>query len=93
MMNYKITIHHTQDIQIPFYSNKHISILDAIEQSKIQIEFQCRSSFCGICRVILCKGKVRYFCKPIAFIDKNEILTCSCYPITNIDIIYHIINV
>ncbi len=40
MGSYKITLRHAQDIQIPFYSEQHISLLDAFEQNKIQIEFQ-----------------------------------------------------
>ncbi|MGP1958877.1 MAG: class I ribonucleotide reductase maintenance protein YfaE [Arsenophonus sp. NC-CH8-MAG3] len=86
MGNYKITLRHTQSIQIHFHYKQHISLLDALEQNKIQIEFQCRKGFCGACRVYLEKGKVGYHHKPIAFLDKGEILACSCLPLTDIDI-------
>ncbi|WGL97392.1 class I ribonucleotide reductase maintenance protein YfaE [Arsenophonus sp. aPb] len=86
MASYKITLRDAQGIQISFHSEQHTSLLDALEQSKIQIEFQCREGFCGACRVRLCKGKVGYRHKPIAFIDKNEILACSCQPLSDIDI-------
>ncbi|MDR5612322.1 (2Fe-2S)-binding protein [Arsenophonus sp. ENCA] len=86
MASYKITLRNAQGILIPFHSEQHTSLLDALEQSKIQIEFQCREGFCGACRVRLRKGKVAYRHKPIAFIDKDEILACSCRPITDIDI-------
>ncbi|HGJ5876379.1 MAG TPA: class I ribonucleotide reductase maintenance protein YfaE [Arsenophonus sp.] len=86
MASYKITLHHAQGIQIPFHSEQHTSLLDALEQSKMQIEFHCRAGFCGACRVRLRKGKVAYHNNPIACIDKDEILPCSCQPITDIDI-------
>ncbi|WP_369406976.1 2Fe-2S iron-sulfur cluster-binding protein [Arsenophonus endosymbiont of Aleurodicus floccissimus] len=37
--------------------NNHTSLLDALEQSKIQIEFQCREGFCGDCLVRSAKRK------------------------------------
>ncbi|MGP1924247.1 MAG: class I ribonucleotide reductase maintenance protein YfaE [Arsenophonus sp. NEOnobi-MAG3] len=86
MLSYKITLHHAQSIQIPFRYKQHTNLLDALEQSSIQIEFQCREGFCGACRVYLRKGKVAYRHKPIAFLDKGEILACSCLPLTDIDI-------
>ncbi|MFP3013739.1 MAG: class I ribonucleotide reductase maintenance protein YfaE [Arsenophonus sp. NC-QC1-MAG3] len=86
MGTYKITLYHAHGIQIPFHSEQHISLLDALEQNKIQIEFQCRKGFCGACRVYLKKGKVSYSHKPIAFLDKGEVLACSCLPLTDIDI-------
>ncbi|MFP3029377.1 MAG: class I ribonucleotide reductase maintenance protein YfaE [Arsenophonus sp.] len=86
MISYEITIQYALNIQITFHSKQHTNLLDALEQSKIQIEFQCREGFCGACRVYLRKGKVGYRHKPIAFIDKGEILACSCLPLTDIDI-------
>lgn len=86
MASYKITLHNAQRILIHFHSEQHTSLLDALEQNKIHIEFQCREGFCGACRLRLRKGKVGYRHKPIAFIDKNEILACSCQPLSDIDI-------
>lgn len=86
MASYKITLRNAQGRQIPFHTEQHTSLLDALEQSKIQIEFQCREGFCGACRLRLCKGKVGYRHKPIAFLDKNEILACCCRPLSDIDI-------
>ncbi|WP_063656916.1 class I ribonucleotide reductase maintenance protein YfaE [Candidatus Arsenophonus triatominarum] len=86
MASYKITLRNARGIMIPFHSEQHTSLLDALEQSKIQIEFQCREGFCGACKVRLRKGKVAYRYKPIAFIDKDEILACSCRLLTDIDI-------
>ncbi|WMY94854.1 MAG: class I ribonucleotide reductase maintenance protein YfaE [Arsenophonus sp.] len=69
-----------------FYNKQHTSILDTLEK-KIQIDFQCRKGFCGICRIYLKKGKIKYHNQPLAFIHKNEILPCSCQPISDIFIV------
>ncbi|CAA2929852.1 Ferredoxin-1 [Arsenophonus endosymbiont of Bemisia tabaci Q2] len=53
MASYKITLRNAQGILIPFHSEQQTSLIDALEQSKIQIEFQCREGFCGACRVRL----------------------------------------
>ncbi|MCY4328740.1 MAG: class I ribonucleotide reductase maintenance protein YfaE [Endozoicomonadaceae bacterium] len=55
-----------------------MSLLEAIEDQGIDVEYQCRQGFCGLCRLKLVEGKVTYFDEPIAFIPENYILPCCC---------------
>nr|BET44628.1 MAG: class I ribonucleotide reductase maintenance protein YfaE [Candidatus Aschnera chinzeii] len=86
MINYKIILFHENKKSITFYAGKYISILEALEDNNINSEFQCRSGFCGVCRMILIDGNVRYNNNIIGHIHSNELYICSCQPMTNITI-------
>ncbi len=62
------------------------TLLETIEQNKIEIQYHCREGYCGACRSKLVSGKVEYTTDPLAFIDDDEILPCCCIPISNIEI-------
>ncbi|WP_406666216.1 class I ribonucleotide reductase maintenance protein YfaE [Gallaecimonas sp. GXIMD1310] len=51
-------------------------ILDQLLLRGINVEYQCRSGFCGSCRMRLKSGAVRYLESPIAYINEGEVLTC-----------------
>ncbi len=51
-------------------------ILDQLLLRGIPVEYQCRSGFCGACRMRLKSGDVRYLETPIAYINEGEVLTC-----------------
>lgn len=61
-------------------------LLDFLETHSIEVAYQCRIGYCGICRLKLLKGKVTYFQQPLALINNGEILPCCCTPITNIEL-------
>ncbi|SFU41589.1 class I ribonucleotide reductase maintenance protein YfaE [Xenorhabdus koppenhoeferi] len=90
MADYKITLPSWQGLSIRYSSDLHSNLLEALEealeQERMQIEYQCRQGYCGSCRVRLVKGKVGYPCKPLAFVNEGEILPCSCHPLTDIEI-------
>lgn len=67
------------DIRL-YYSINNITLLEVLEQNKILVEYQCRSGYCGSCRITLHKGAVDYLLTPLAFMQHNEILACCCYP-------------
>ena len=69
---------------VPIYAPKSQSILSCLEQHDIRIEYQCRSGYCGACRVKLLEGRVDYDEPPLAFIKENEILTCCSKAITDL---------
>jgi ferredoxin len=50
------------------------------------VEYQCRSGYCGACRLKLVKGDVVYRQPPLAFINDGEILPCCCMPLTDIEL-------
>jgi ferredoxin len=62
------------------------TLLETIEQNKIEIQYHCREGYCGACRSKLVSGKVEYTTDPLAFIDDDEILPCCCIPVSNIEI-------
>ena len=54
------------------------NLLSALERTGHQVEYQCRSGYCGSCRLVLESGKVSYPNAPMAFLNANEILPCCC---------------
>ncbi|AKH64683.1 MULTISPECIES: class I ribonucleotide reductase maintenance protein YfaE [Photorhabdus] len=86
MTSYKVTLHGMQGYHIHSSPELHNSLLEALEQGKVQAEYQCREGYCGSCRVRLVKGKVGYRRKPLAFVNEGEILPCCCHPLSDIEI-------
>lgn len=64
--------------QITLDFDNQTSLLNFLEQHQIHHEYQCRSGYCGSCRVKIKKGKVSYAEEPLAFIQPDEILLCYC---------------
>lgn len=60
--------------------NSVTSILEQLESAGVPVESQCRSGYCGACRLKKKSGEVTYQCEPLAFIGKDEILPCCCVP-------------
>lgn len=62
------------------------TLLDALERTGHQVEYQCRSGYCGACRVKLLDGEVEYFSEPLAYVEDDHVLSCCCTPKSNIRI-------
>ncbi len=56
------------------------TLLEGLERTNHEVEYQCRAGYCGSCRTHLVSGSVRYLTEPLAFIAKDEILPCCCVP-------------
>ncbi len=54
------------------------NLLDALERTGHHVEYQCRSGYCGACRIPLKSGSVEYERPPLALIRRGEILPCCC---------------
>lgn len=54
------------------------TLLEALERTGHEVEYQCRSGYCGSCRVKLLAGRVSYDEFPLAFVMPGEILPCCC---------------
>lgn len=54
------------------------TLLDALERTGHQVEYQCRHGYCGACRVKLLSGSVSYAEQPMVFLLPDEILPCCC---------------
>ncbi|MGC7590019.1 class I ribonucleotide reductase maintenance protein YfaE [Bisgaard Taxon 46] len=65
--------------QITLEHDNKTSLLSHLENNDIFHEYQCRSGYCGSCRVRIRKGKVSYKEPPLAFVQPNEILLCCCH--------------
>ncbi|TCP97811.1 ferredoxin [Cricetibacter osteomyelitidis] len=66
--------------------NGTTSLLENLEQQGIHHEYQCRSGYCGSCRVKIKQGKVSYKETPLAFIQADEILLCCCQVESDLEI-------
>ncbi|MEZ0232359.1 MAG: class I ribonucleotide reductase maintenance protein YfaE [Methylophilaceae bacterium] len=64
----------------------HETLLDGLERTGHEVEYQCRSGYCGMCRVKLLHGDVRYLEPPLAFVAYDEVLPCCCVPIADITV-------
>lgn len=69
-----------------FIPRKELTLLEALEQEGIEVEYQCREGFCGSCQVNLVDGDITYTTDPIAFIPEGRILACCCQPNSDITI-------
>lgn len=54
------------------------TLLEGLERTGHQVEYQCRGGYCGSCRVTLHSGSVEYQEQPLAYLQDNEILPCCC---------------
>ena len=54
------------------------NLLEALERTGHEIEYQCRSGYCGSCRIKKRSGQVVYDELPLAFVGSDEILPCCC---------------
>ena len=66
--------------------DNQIPLLNRLEQHGIYHEYQCRSGYCGSCRVKIKKGKVSYTETPLAFLQQDEILLCCCRVVSDIEL-------
>lgn len=66
----------TQDTSFELQANE--SLLEALERTGHEVEYQCRSGYCGMCRIKLLAGSVHYPQAPLAFVANDDILPCCC---------------
>ena len=54
------------------------TLLEGLERNGYEVEYQCRSGYCGACRMKIVVGSVDYPQPPLAFTAPDEILPCCC---------------
>lgn len=54
------------------------TLLEGLERTGHQVEYQCRSGYCGSCRIPLVYGQVSYKEQPLAYVAPGEVLPCCC---------------
>lgn len=65
------------------------SLLTGLESQGLVLEYQCREGYCGVCRACLLRGEVCYIRKPLASLQQNEILLCSCKAKSDLEIKFY----
>src|SRR5690606_24104821 len=66
------------------------TLLEGLERTGHDVEYQCRSGYCGMCRLELMEGDVSYATPPLAFIGPNEVLPCCCQPNDSVTVQCHL---
>ncbi len=61
-----------------FFLHDNETLLEALERTGHEVEYQCRSGYCGLCRTKILSGSVSYDEMPMAFLMPDEILPCCC---------------
>lgn len=60
------------------------TILEQLESQGYSVSFQCRSGYCGACRVQKKSGSIEYSEEPLAAINEGEFLPCCSRATSNI---------
>ncbi|MDP5135504.1 class I ribonucleotide reductase maintenance protein YfaE [Rheinheimera baltica] len=79
------TVKVSADVAINFDGQAR-TLLDALEQQRLQVNFHCREGYCGACRCKLLRGEIRYINEPLAFVRQGEFLPCCSIPVNDIEI-------
>ena len=61
-----------------FHLEESETLLEGLERTGHKVEYQCRSGYCGACRVTLRSGSVDYINTSLAYLRQDEILPCCC---------------
>jgi ferredoxin len=56
------------------------TLLHGLEQAKIAVESDCRAGHCGVCRIKVLDGNVRWLSPKETKLAEDEILSCCVTP-------------
>lgn len=60
------------------------NLLDALIRTGHAVDYQCRSGYCGACRIKKTSGQVSYDDYPLAHLNNDEILPCACRVVSSL---------
>lgn len=83
----KVRVHRANELHAEFeFSEADGTLLNALQNNKVDALYHCKEGFCGACRCKLTSGEVDYINEPLAFVRKDEALTCCSKPSSDITI-------
>lgn len=62
------------------------TILDICKDNSVNTKYGCHNGYCQACKCQLLEGNVKYYSPAGQNLKDNEVLCCSCYPVTNISL-------
>ena len=71
-----------------FEANGYPTLLDELENQGLDVNYSCRSGFCGACKATLLSGDVIQKEKSLVKLADNEILTCCCQASTDVELCF-----
>lgn len=72
---------------VQFTGDNKTTLLEQAENNGVQLPYNCRAGFCGLCRVTLESGEVRELADHGLTADEKankQVLACSCIPQTDV---------
>lgn len=60
------------------------SLLEALEEAGVDVNYSCRAGICAACKAKLVSGNISWRNQPILALGDTDILTCSVVPTTDI---------
>ena len=69
-----------------FALRENETLLEALERTGHEVEYQCREGYCGSCRIKLVHGSVHYPQFPLAFVGSDECLPCCCSTVEDVTV-------
>ena len=64
------------------------TLLDELENQGLDINYSCRSGFCGACKATLLSGDVTKKEKSLVKLAKDEILTCCSQATSDVELCF-----
>ncbi len=69
------------------FEPRFANLLQALLAEGFALPYQCRSGYCGRCRIRLRRGQIRYLQPPLAWVEEDQILPCCARPTSALELV------
>jgi len=76
---------HVEDAHC-FEAQGDISLLEELEAQNLDVNYSCRSGFCGACKATVIKGDVENIESSMYILGKDEVLTCCSKAVGDVEL-------